>query len=227
MSYAHQISIFEEARACLERACGCNPDTKDMLHDLNTIGRSETANDCLSGTIPAHADLLCDTISQIPDGPLSKLKLALTHAHHHLHWRVDDGEYYANGADVGEGYRTGNMHALLVGPQNSLFHANDFLLGFFLLAPRTLYRDHKHLAPEVYMPLTGPNGWRFGAGDWRDHDAGEIIYNAPNIVHATRVYDIPFLSLFAWTRNIAQPCSVVFAQDWDAVEAELQLPDKP
>lgn len=221
MSNSHQIGIFEVARVCLEQACGSNPDTTDMLHSLNTIGQSQTANRNLPGIIPAHGELLRHAISQIPDGPLSQLKTVLTDGHQKLCWRVDDGGFYANGADVGDGYKTGNMHALLVGPQNSLFHADDFLLGFFLLAPRTLYRDHKHLAPEVYMPLTGPNGWRFGAGEWRDHHAGDIIYNAPNIVHATRVYDVPFLSLFAWTRDINQPCSVVYADDWAAVEAGL------
>jgi hypothetical protein len=44
------------------------------------------------------------------------------------------------------------------------FAARDFDLGLFLIAPHVLYRDHHHAAPELYAPLTGPHGWRFGPG---------------------------------------------------------------
>ena len=138
-----------------------------------------------------------------------------------LQWRVDEGGFYAKGSDVGDGYRRGNLHALLVGPEDCPFVANDFLLGFFLLSPKTLYRDHKHLAPEIYVPLTGPSGWRFDQGAWKDHTAGSAIYNPPNLVHATRVYETPFLALFAWSQDIGSACEVVFAGDWENVEKEL------
>ena len=172
-------------------------------------------------TAPAHEELLRLAISNIPDHPLKNLKSSLAIGLNELCWRTDDGRFYADGADVGDGYRQGNMHALLVGPQNSPFYSDEVLLGFFLLAPRTLYRDHRHAAAEIYIPLTGPNGWRFEQGAWEDHAVGKAIFNAPNVVHATRVYDKPFLSLFLWSRDIGLPCEVIPANDWASIEAQL------
>ncbi len=182
---------------------------------------SEEGMKGVTGCIPTHSDLLNAAIASMPDDKFSGLKSALATDKQHLHWRVDEGRYYAEGADVGAGYKEGNMHALLIGSENCPIKAEDFLLGFFLLAPRTLYRDHSHLAPELYLPLTGPHGWRFDQGDWEDFEAGQAIYNAPGVVHATRVYDIPFLALFAWTRDIGSACRVVPTDDWPEVEAEL------
>ncbi|WP_120502174.1 dimethylsulfonioproprionate lyase family protein [Roseovarius sp. EL26] len=220
------LDLFLEVKASLALACKKDPRTNEMLNVLHSVGHSGTEANDVTGYIPAHGDLLDCAISNLTDRKFFKLKTALTVAKHKLHWRVDDGGFYAKGADVGQGYKTGNMHTLLVGPKNSLFHADDFLLGFFLLAPNTLYRDHKHLAPEVYMPLTGPSGWRFGSGDWQDHAAGSVIYNAPNVVHATRVYAVPFLSVFVWAQDINAPCSVVFADDWEKIEAALHNSSK-
>src|SRR5260221_7845223 len=42
--------------------------------------------------------------------------------------------------------------------------ADDFELGLFLIAPKTLYRDHCHPAPELYVRLTGPHECRFETG---------------------------------------------------------------
>ncbi len=165
--------------------------------------------------VPTHDRLLQTAIAAIPERPFADLKSALATGYQNLHWRVDDGGYYNNNANVGEGYKTGNMHALLVGQQNCPVVADDLLVGLFLLAPRTLYRDHKHPAPEIYLPLTGPHGWRFNMSDWQDHPAGHPIFNAPGEVHATRVYDTPFLALFAWTQDTQYPCEVVPADDWD------------
>ncbi len=215
------FNVLHEATATLNLACKNDPHLRGLLSFLNSSDLScENMND-VDGSIPAHASLLDAAIQDMPDTSFPKLKPALAAAKDQLHWRVDDGGFYTDEADVGEGYKTGNMHALLIGPENCPIKADDFLLGFFLLAPRTLYRDHKHLAPEIYVPLTGPNGWRFGSGDWGDRAAGDVIYNEPNVVHATRVYDIPFLSLFAWVRDIGSACSVVYASDWPEIEAEL------
>lgn len=215
------ITVLLEAGKCLN-------GFRDKDPNIDGIVKATLSNDCssagfskLKGHIPTHRGILEAAISKIGDDQFSELKTALAAAKDHLHWRIDEGEYYAPTADVGDGYKTGNLHTLLVGPENAVVQSNDFLLGFFLLAPWTLYRDHKHLAPEVYVPLTGPSGWRFGLGEWQEHKAGSKIYNAPNIVHATRVYETPFLALFAWTRDIACICEVVNAQNW--LETEQQL----
>ena len=213
--------IYREAKTALQLACGKNPVFADLMNFLNTQNFSvEDINEFTCG-VPQHEAMLCSAFSKMPDTPFLELKSALMAGYNQLQWRVDEGGFYAKGADVGDGYRRGNLHALLVGPEDCPFVANDFLLGFFLLSPNTLYRDHKHLAPEIYIPLTGPSGWRFDQGAWEDRPAGSAIYNAPNFVHATQVYETPFLALFGWLQDIGSACEVVFAGDWEKIEAAL------
>ena len=101
-------------------------------------------------------------------------------------------------------------------------HADDFELGLFLIAPRTLYRDHRHAAPEIYAPLTGPHGWRFGIDEpFHDRPAHEPVWNPSLAVHATLVKDVPFLCLYGWTRDVDMPAMTVPAPDWDMIEARL------
>ena len=102
------------------------------------------------------------------------------------------------------------------------FPLRDFELGLFLVAPRTLYRDHRHLAPELYVPLTGPHEWRFGTGEsWTEYSAHTPIWNDPMQIHATLVREVPFLALFAWTRDVAADAVIVPATDWAEIEAGL------
>ena len=114
------------------------------------------------------------------------------------------------------------MHCKLIAPEGGVFQADDLELGLFLLAPRVLYRDHNHLAPELYLSLTGPTGWRFGIGPWRDFPAGALIWNECQQIHATRVYGQPFLSVYAWVRDAHSLCQVVPADDWDEIERDLE-----
>lgn len=214
-------AVVLEVTACLERA-GQGSQIRDLLKEIISLNIPDRRPTDSGGCVPTHSELLSSAISSISDTRFSDLKSALVDAKNQLFWRVDDGGFYAEGADVGEGYKNGNMHTLLIGPRDSLIAHSGLLLGLFLLAPNTLYRDHKHLAPEFYLPLTGPSGWRFDLGDWQDCDAGTLIYNEPNRVHATRVYEVPFLAIFAWTRDISSACRVVFSDDWAAVEADLK-----
>ena len=214
---------MEEALKCLKNNKAAHSKARAILKsDAQASGQNAADH---KAQIPRHRDLLDWAISQIDEDAFAKLKAVLKASKDHLHWKVDDGGYYAQQADVGEGYKEGNMHALLIGPENAVIPSKDFLLGFFLLAPWTLYRDHKHLAPEIYVTLTGPSGWRFGLGDWADYQAGSAIDNAPEVVHATRVYETPFLALFAWTRDLSGACEVVNAQDWADVEQQLERCD--
>ncbi|WP_374306720.1 dimethylsulfonioproprionate lyase family protein [Dongia sp.] len=98
----------------------------------------------------------------------------------------------------------------------------DFDLGFLLIAPGTLYRDHHHLASELYVPLTGPSSWRFGTtAPWQEKVPGDIVWNPPQRVHATLVRDMPLLCLYAWTENVHAPAVVDFSDDWQRLEAAL------
>jgi len=150
-------------------------------------------------------------------GPASAVAAAIARARPCLHWIT----YDAYPAAIGPRFPTHHAFSGLIG-EHRMIPADDFAFGLFLIAPRTLYRDHRHPAPELYVPLTGPTRWRFGPGSgWQTRQAGEAVWNDPHAVHATLVEDAPFLCFYAWTRDIARPAEVVAADDWDAIEARL------
>ena len=226
MCHPANFALLDQTRDLLQTVRSTAAGDKAVGEVLAKICEAEPNPNRPKVQIARHQHILDSAISEISNVQLLGVKAALGQAVDHLSWRVDNAEDYASSADVGQGYRDGNLHALLIGPDNAPFVADDFLLGFFLLAPRRLYRDHKHLAPELYLPLTGPAGWRFDLGEWQDHEAGCVIHNQPNVAHATRVYDTPFLALFAWTQDTHSPCEVVRADDWAEVESMLlrQIP---
>ena len=90
-----------------------------------------------------------------------------------------------------------------------------------MLGPRTLYRDHNHEAPELYVNLSERSGWRFGKRDWKDYPSGSLIWNASGAPHATRVYEQPFISVFVWLENVNSRCNLVHCDDWEEIEHEL------
>ena len=167
--------------------------------------------------------MLDTSIDNISGQSLKAIRQCLITAMDKLIWRQDQNEYYSLDSDLGEGYRTSNLHTLLIGPSNAQYHHPDFMLGFFLLAPFTFYRDHCHLAPELYLNLSPKTGWRFHAGEWEDFEAGSLIWNETNRVHATRVYETPFISIFSWTKNIKSSCKIFMCTDWEQIELELNV----
>lgn len=216
-------NVLQEAAKCLIGPYHGGSYANEIVSSINALDFSLQNPPELVTHIPAHIGLLDQAISAIDDTQFSALKAALIAAKDQLHWQVDDGGYYANGADVGEGYKAGNMHTLLIGPEHAPVMSDQYLLGLFLLAPWTLYRDHKHRAPELYVTLTGPTGWRFEVGDWEEHEAGSRLFNPSNVTHATRVDETPFLALFAWELGDSSSiCSVVEASDWVKIEKQLE-----
>lgn len=214
--------VLQEAAKSLIGTYQGGSYAKEIVKAINALDFSHQNHSAMTAQAPAHFDLLDHAISQIDDNQFSALKTALIKTKNHLYWKVDDGGYYAEGADVGEGYKNGNMHTLLIGPENAIVTSDQYLLGLFFLAPRTLYRDHKHLAPELYVTLTGPTAWRVELGEWEEHEAGHRLFNPSNVVHATRVDEMPFLALFAWELTAeSSVCSVVNANDWGEIEEEL------
>lgn len=120
---------------------------------------------------------------------------------------------------IGAGFRGGHAYASLIGPHGP-FVAGDYDLGLFLIAPHVFYRDHRHAAPELYAPLTGPHGWRFAPGaplDWQPAHAP--VWNVPERPHATKVGAAPFLCLYCWTADVAVPAVIVPAEDWPSLDA--------
>lgn len=218
----HEIAkLLQETFDCISGDHAETGAIKAFRQSIEHIDLDAAIRNLPAGNIPEHYQLLGSAISQIDD-QFDGLRDALMASKDALCWQVDAGTYYSAGAEVGEAYQTGNMHTVLVGPNDAVISSDTFLLGLFLLAPRTLYRDHKHAAPEIYVPLTGPTGWRFDKHSWEDHPAGSVIVNPPHHVHATRVYDVPFLAIFAWTQDIGSGCEVVEAADWLQIERYLR-----
>lgn len=144
------------------------------------------------------------------------LAAAIAEAAPHLPWVTYDA--YPR-ALIGDAFATGHAFASIVG-EASAIRARDYDLGLFLIAPRVLYRDHAHAAPELYVPLTGPHGWRFGPGlPIVTKPAHEPVWNDPHDPHATRVGDVPFLAIFGWTRDVNEPAYVIAADDWAELES--------
>jgi hypothetical protein len=101
------------------------------------------------------------------------------------------------------------------------FRATDTDLGLFLIAPHTLYRDHRHAAPELYAPLTGPHGWRFAPGDPIHAKPAHVpVWNPPFQHHLTKVGPIPFLGFYVWTRDVDAVAEVISSDDWAALERQ-------
>lgn len=151
---------------------------------------------------------------------------ALSAAAPTLNWNVETDSsagYYEAGVDVGQSFLDGNLVCRLVGPGECFFFSENLFLSLFFLKPRTLYRDHAHQASEMYFNLTGPCGFRLGDEDWVDYPGDSVIWNLPSRPHATRIYGIPFLSAVSWVSDLDSVCRVVPRDDWQGLEAQLQV----
>lgn len=145
----------------------------------------------------------------------ASLATAIALVNPHLRWAAYDA--YPS-AEIGETFAGAHAFASLIG-EGSFIGAGDFDLGLFIIAPNVFYRDHHHAAPELYAPLTGPHGWRFRPGDpliWKA--AHEPVWNEPWQTHATMTGLLPFLCIFAWTRDVRIPAKVVASPDWGEFE---------
>ncbi len=140
------------------------------------------------------------------------LARAIAMAAPHLGWTAYD-LYPAE--QIGAEFAQGHAYAQIAGSA-----AQDFEFGLFLIAPDLLYRDHCHPAPELYVPLTGPHGWRFGPDrPLIVKPAHEPVWNDPLRPHLTKVGPLPFLAFYGWTRDVNEPARVIPAADWAELEA--------
>ncbi len=130
---------------------------------------------------------------------------ALAEIDEFLHWRQNPN--YSD-AVMGEGYMDNYAYAELIG-STGFFPGEDFLMGLLLLGPDLLYRGHHHKAPELYWLLTGPSEWRQGNGEFMTRRAGETVWHAPGVVHATRTLATPLLAIWAWTSDVSEPARLV------------------
>ena len=134
----------------------------------------------------------------------------------HLRWITYDG-YDPN--RIGAIFAENHAYTSIIGADGPI-RATNFDLGLFLIAPHVLYRDHNHAAPELYAPLTGPHGWRFGVDTpLLVKPAHDPVWNEAFAPHLTKVGPVPFLSIFVWTSDVEAVAHVIPAQDWAALEA--------
>ncbi len=132
-----------------------------------------------------------------------------------LQW-VDYGAYPEE--EIGATFAAGHAFASLIGEAAPIF-ASDFDVGLFVIGPGILYRDHKHAAPELYAPLTGPHSWRFKPNTPFIPRAADVpVWNEPHAPHATLVGEVPFLCIYCWTKDVNKPAVVVPASDWHLYE---------
>lgn len=133
----------------------------------------------------------------------------------HLPWLAYDG-YPAE--EIGADFAAGHAYAPIIG-EDAAIPAVDWDMGLFLIAPHVLYRDHRHQAPELYAPLTGPHGWRFGPDrPLTVLPAHRAVWNDPFVPHLTKVGPTPFLCIYAWTKDVNTAAAVVAASDWATLE---------
>lgn len=120
---------------------------------------------------------------------------------------------------IGCGFAGSHAYCSIIGNGGSI-RSEDFDFGLFLIAPHVLYRDHRHAAPELYAPLTGPHGWRFTPGSpLIIKYAHDPVWNEPFQPHLTKVGPKPFLCFYSWTRDNDKPAEVLPATDWAELEA--------
>ncbi len=147
---------------------------------------------------------------------LPRLAGAIRAASQYLNWVTYDGY---DPLAIGAGFAQGHAYTTIIGADAPI-KAVDFDLGLFLIAPHVLYRDHHHAAPELYAPITGPHGWRFGVdAPLIIKPAHQPIWNEPFAPHLTKVGPVPFLCIFAWTRDVQGVAQVIPASDWAELEA--------
>ena len=153
-----------------------------------------------------------NALESIKYKPLLPIKKSIFLALSELKWNIDNGSFYKKNEEIGDDYLNGNMNSELIGPKNGLFRSDDFRLGLFLLEPDIFYKDHMHEAPELYVNLTNKIFWRFNFSNWIEKKSGDIIFNKPFEVHAMKVNEIPFLSIWCWPKNSSKKCKIAIFQ---------------
>ncbi len=78
------------------------------------------------------------------------------------------------------------------------FASDTVAAGLLVLGPDIVYPDHRHIAEELYVPLTGGAEWRKGEESFAVRAAGEVIHHPSNVAHAMRTGAEPLVALYIW-----------------------------
>jgi hypothetical protein len=203
--------LFDQARDYVNALA--HPGQAEVRAGLARVTRPPKPPEAVAN--PVVERLLGPALAAV-DADHRALADAISAAAPHLVWVTYD-RYPRE--EIGGAFPAGHAYASIMG-EGSPFQATDFDLGLFLIAPHVLYRDHHHAAPELYAPLTGPHGWRFGPGTaLQILPAHHPVWNPSYRPHMTKVGAVPFLCLFVWTRDVHEAARVLPAQDWPDLEA--------
>lgn len=209
--------LLDEADRYLSTLSG--PGVAEVRAGLARVGGATASSGSPSSSPLAQLVVdrhLAQALAALADDAHLSLASAIAAAAPHLSWISYDS--YPRDR-IGAAFADGHAFCSLVG-EGAPFPAHEFDFGLFLIAPHVLYRDHSHPAPELYAPLTGPHGWRFGPDRPLVCRPAHIpVWNPPQRPHLTKVGPLPFLCLFAWTANVNQPATVLPAADWAKLEA--------
>ena len=195
-----------------------NKAQREILNTLKNIPLEKKNYNLQNPNTPPKRNSLQKALKSIKSKPLIPLRKSIVLALNEMRCNIDNGSFYEKNAGIGKHYLNGNMNSELIGPINGSFKSNEFRLGLFLLEPNIFYKDHKHEAPELYLNLTNGTHWRFSNRIWKEKNAGSIIYNEPNMVHAMKVNEIPFLSIWCWPYNSSKKCVLIPKKDWVELE---------
>ena len=191
-----------------------NSNENQIYKDLKNLQLNRENYKNLEQNNPPKKESLYRALDTIEDNALNPIKKNIRLSLKSLKWNVDNGTYYEKDCDIGNDYLMGNMNTELVGPKNGHFVSKELKLGLFQLEPNIFYKDHKHEAPELYVNLTPGTKWRFNNSKWICKRPGSIIYNEPFKVHAMKIGENPFLSIWCWPKNSTKKCILIPKSDW-------------
>jgi Dimethlysulfonioproprionate lyase len=84
--------------------------------------------------------------------------------------------------------------AMIVG-RGGLLPSGTVEIGISVMAPDTIYPNHRHRPEELYIALS-PGSWRQQDGLWHEPGIGGLVYNPTNIVHAMRSGERPLFAIW-------------------------------
>ena len=91
-------------------------------------------------------------------------------------------------------FRDSHANTQVIGP-SGLERRSDMVMGASLLAPHTVYPDHHHPPPEIYVVLSEGNWFQQGLG-WHTPGTGGLVVHQPGVTHAMRSGVAPLLAIW-------------------------------
>lgn len=107
------------------------------------------------------------------------------------------GAPYGDDPAAGTGFADNAMACILLGPLE-LGEGRAIMGGFFAVGPGCRYADHRHGAPELYVPLSGRARFWAEQTGWRVAGPDDVIVHPAWEAHALETGANPVLILWIW-----------------------------